>query len=100
MLDKAKAFFGKHKSRVKTMVASLAIACMCAIGGVTAFAAEAPADTSAVRTQLKTSASDMSDQIVGVVGDVLPYAIAVMTAVLVVSVGINVVRKLMNKSSH
>uniref|UniRef100_UPI00266D20BA hypothetical protein n=1 Tax=uncultured Ruminococcus sp. TaxID=165186 RepID=UPI00266D20BA len=66
----------------------------------TAFAAETPADTSAVRTQLKTSASDMSDQIVGVVGDVLPYAIAVMTAVLVVSVGINVVRKLMNKSSH
>lgn len=98
MFGKVKAFFGKHKSRVKTMVASLAIACMCAIGGVTAFAADESVTT--VRTQLKTSASDMSDQIVGVVGDVLPYAIAVMTAVLVVSVGINVVRKLMNKSSH
>lgn len=100
MFGKVKAFFSKHKSRAKAMVASMAIACMCAIGGVTAFAAETLPDTSAVRTQLKTSASDMSDQIVGVVGDVLPYAIAVMTAVLVVSVGINVVRKLMNKSSH
>lgn len=97
MFGQVKAFFSKHNSRVKAMVASMAIACMCAIGGVTAFADES---ATSVRTQIKTSASDMSDQIVGVVGDVLPYAIAVMTAVLVVSVGINVVRKLMTKSSH
>jgi Na+/H+-dicarboxylate symporter len=98
MFGKVKAFFSKHKSRAKAMVASMAIACMCALGGVTAFAVDESATS--VRTQIKTSASDMSDQIVGVVGDVLPYAIAVMTAVLVVSVGINVVRKLMTKSSH
>ena len=61
MFGKVKAFFSKHKSRAKAMVASMVIACMCAIGGVTAFAAETPADTSTVRTQLKTSASDISD---------------------------------------
>ena len=97
MMDKVRNFVHKHKAKAKAMIASAMIACMCVVGGVSAFAAES--DTSSVRTQLKTSASSISDDVVGVISDVVPYAIAVFSAMLVVTVGISVVKKLMKKGS-
>lgn len=97
MLDKMKGFLHKHKAKAKAMLASAMIACMCVVGSVSAFAAES--DTTSVRAQLKTSASTISDDVVGVIGDVVPYVIAVMSAMLVVTVGIGVVKKLMKKGS-
>lgn len=45
--------------------------------------------TTAVKTALATVQSDAQ----GLIGDVLPYALAVMGAVLVVSIGIKVFKK-------
>lgn len=45
--------------------------------------------TNAVKTALATVQSDA----LGLIGDVLPYAVAVMGAVLVVSIGIKVFKK-------
>lgn len=45
--------------------------------------------TTAVKTALATVQSDAT----GLIGDVLPYALAVMGAVLVVSIGIKVFKK-------
>ena len=98
MMDKVKGFVHKHKAKAKAMIASAVIACMCVVGGVSAFAAEGDTSSS-VRTQLKTSASSISDDVVGVISDVVPYAIAVLSAMLVVTVGISVVKKLMKKGS-
>lgn len=97
MMDKVRGFVHKHKAKAKAMIASAVIACMCVVGGVSAFAAES--DIPSVRTQLKTSASSISDDVVGVIGDVVPYAIAVLSASLVVTIGIGVVKKLMKKGS-
>lgn len=45
--------------------------------------------TTAVKTALVTVQSDAT----GLIGDVLPYALAIMGAVLVVSIGIRVFKK-------
>lgn len=51
MMDKVRGFVHKHKAKAKAMIASAVIACMCVVGGVSAFAAES--DVSSVRTQLE-----------------------------------------------
>lgn len=45
--------------------------------------------TTAVKTALATVQSDAT----GLIGDVLPYALAIMGAVLVISIGIKVFKK-------
>lgn len=57
--------------------------------GAPAVATGMEAITTAVKTALNTVQSDA----MGLIGDVLPYALAVMGAVLVVSIGIKVFKK-------
>lgn len=57
--------------------------------GAPAVATGMEAITNAVKTALATVQSDAT----GLIGDVLPYALAVMGAVLVVSIGIRVFKR-------
>lgn len=47
----------------------------------------------AITTAVKTALNTMQSDAMGLIGDVLPYALAVMGAVLVVSIGIKVFKK-------
>lgn len=57
--------------------------------GGSAVASGMEAITTAVKTALATVQSDAT----GLIGDVLPYALTIMGAVLVVSIGIRVFKK-------
>lgn len=47
----------------------------------------------AITTAVKTALGTVQSDALGLIGDVLPYALAVMGAVLVVSIGIKVFKK-------
>lgn len=47
----------------------------------------------AITTAVKTALATVQSDALGLIGDVLPYALAVMGAVLVVSIGIKVFKK-------
>ncbi len=59
------------------------------VGDAPAVATGMESITTAVKTALATVQSDAQ----GLIGDVLPYALAVMGAVLVVAIGIKVFKK-------
>lgn len=47
----------------------------------------------AITTAVKTALATVQTEAQGLIGDVLPYALAIMGAVLVVSIGIRVFKK-------
>ena len=90
----------RHLSSVKRAVVTAAICAMSVICGVTAFAAESGAsDMSSVRSQLKSSATSVVDDIMGTITDILPVVLLILGAMLVIGIGISVVKKLTKKSS-
>ena len=47
----------------------------------------------AITTAVKTALATVQSDALGLIGDVIPYALAIMGAVLVVSIGVKVFRK-------
>lgn len=98
MFQKIKSFCHKHVKKAKAVVAASVVSAMSVICGVVAFAEE-PAGASNVRDQLKTSATSVASDIMGTITDILPIALPIMGAMLVVGIGIAIVRKVTKKSS-
>ena len=65
------------------------------VGGITSYAAEG--DVSTVTTALTTGISSIANDAMSAIGSVIPLALPIMGAIVVVGIGIKVFRKVTGK---
>ena len=84
----------KAVAKLRGAVGATAFAPM-VVGGITSYAAEG--DVSTVTTALTTGISSIANDAMSAIGSVIPVALPIMGAIVVVGIGIKVFRKVTGK---
>lgn len=87
-----------HKTACKVAAASTLPAVVASVTSVTAFAADG-VDTTSIRTTMTSSFTTIGSDILGFFGDILPIALPILGAALVISVGIAIFKKVTKKAA-
>lgn len=82
----------------KKVVMLLTVATVAVASAVPAFAAEAGTGLSSVETALTTSFTSVGSSMTSLVGKILPIALPIMGALLLVGFGIKAFKKVANKA--
>ena len=82
----------------KKVVMLLTVATVAVATAVPAFAAEAGTGLSSVETALTTSFTSIGSSMTSIVGKILPVALPIMGALLLVGFGIKAFKKVANKA--
>lgn len=90
----------EHKTACKVAAASALPAVVASVTSVTAFAAEGTTDTSSIKSTMVQSFTGIGNDILGFFGDILPIALPILGAGLVISVGIGIFKKVTHKTSN
>ena len=85
----------KAVTKLRGVVGATALAAPMVVGGITSYAAEG--DVSAVTTALTAGISSIANDAMSAIGSVIPLALPIVGAIVVVSVGIKVFRKVTGK---
>lgn len=85
----------KAVAKLRGAVGATAFAAPMVVGGITSYAAEG--DVSTVTTALTTGISSIANDAMSAIGSVIPVALPIMGAIVVVGIGIKVFRKVTGK---
>lgn len=85
----------KAVAKLRGAVGAAAFAAPMVVGGITSYAAEG--DVSTVTTALTTGISSIANDAMSAIGSVIPVALPIMGAIVVVGIGIKVFRKVTGK---
>lgn len=89
----------QRKNAVKLTVASLVPAVIVPVTSLAASAAESSVDASNIRTTMKTSFTSIGNDILAFFVDILPIALSILGASIVIAIGISIFKKVTKKAA-
>lgn len=89
----------QRKNAMKLAIASLTPVFIISANSLVASAAESSVDTTSIRNTMKSSFTSIGNDILGFFGDILPIALPILGAGLVIGVGLAIFKKVTKKSA-
>lgn len=86
---------GKTINKLRGAIGAAALSAPMVVGGITSYAAEG--DVSSVTTALTAGVTSIASDAMSAIGSVIPVALPIMGAVVVVGIGLKVFRKVTGK---